>query len=59
MPLHTYPMFFGESRDCKHCMLITMKFMHIMLSKFSNINPLKFQTGGRPTGATALDPPLG
>ena len=65
VPLHTYPhilCYISESREfnthCKHCMLIIIKFMHVMLSKFLKINLKKFQSGGHAPGARALDLPL-
>ena len=36
----------------------TIKFMHVMESKFSKIHPEKFSNKGRAPGAPALDPPL-
>ena len=39
-------------------MLIAIKFMRVMLSKFSKITLKKLQTGGRAPDAPALDPPL-
>ena len=39
-------------------MFITIKFMLVMPSKFSKINPLKNSNGGGAPGAPALDPPM-
>ena len=39
-------------------MLITIKIMRVIESKFSKIHPKNFQKGGGAPGAPALDPPL-
>ena len=39
-------------------MLITIKFVNVMESKFSKIHPEQISKGGGGLGAPALDPPL-